>query len=99
MYTEEITNIYLQDFIINQQIINYTCISTPPIPGNRRKVYLMGYLLDAKKICSENKYFEKEAQHILSKLAERKYPTHLLGETYNNVSKMNRLKLLSNSQK
>ena len=40
-----------------------------------------------------------EAQDILKKLVARKFPTDLLRNAYNNISKMNRLKIFSNTQK
>ena len=43
--------------------------------------------------------FGEEAQDILKTLVARKYPTDILREACNKVSKMNRLELLSNTQK
>ena len=58
-----------------------------------------GLLRRCRRICSEERYFEDEAQDILKKLVAWKFQTDLLRETHNKVSKVNRLKLLSTTQK
>ena len=60
----------------------------------KQKSVPYGLLIRCKRICSEEKYFEKEARIILHKLATRKYPTKLLQEALDKVSKMDRLQCL-----
>ena len=51
-------------------------------------------LIRTKRICSENKYFEEEARHIIHQLKQRKYPPKLLQEAYTKVTQMIRQDLL-----
>ena len=53
-----------------------------------------GLLIECKRICSEEKYFEEESKIIIQKLTSRKYPIKLLQEALDKVKEMNRLQLL-----
>ena len=68
-------------------------------PYRQKSSVPFGLLIRARRICSEEHYFELEASKIVKKLKERKYPSKLLEDAYNKVAKMNRLELIYNTRK
>ena len=63
-------------------------------PRNQKNSVPYGLLIRCKRICSEDHYFEQEANKIYNQLRHRMYPTTLLIEATEKVRNMDRLSLL-----
>ena len=74
----------------NKQYLHFHSVH----PRKQKESVPYGLLIRSRRICSENKHFDKEARNILQQLRHRKYLQDLLEKACRKVSSMDRQDLL-----
>ena len=83
------TRVYLKP-IDNKQYLHFHSAH----PRKQKEMVPYRLLIRSRRICSEEKYFEEEARHIIQQLKHRKYPPDFLDKAYRKVANMKRQDLL-----